>query len=647
MNRSRSVVARLAVSIFAALAPAGAPAALGALAAYGDRLLLTHDPNAANYRVATAVQSDGSFLVEWGREETYANGSRVLEVLAQAFDAEGTALGPAQQLASDAYGPVAMALPEGRYVAAYDGGQHNHNFNARVIDPRTGQVGPEFSLDDSVGAADFDVALRFVPTSDGFAALWTRRVTVGGSPPYGPASYAWEVHLRRFSSAGASLGFEQVVTQRAPWNEYWYAADIATLPDGGFCLAWLVPDRSALTAKVHVRHLDGSGAPAGPDVTASGNLVTNSFARIASHPDGSCTVLWPSYGVLAVRRFDVDGSLSPMIVPSGLLSVDDLDVDGRGHVLVEDASHLWTLDELGHPASAALAVATSRQVLSVDLDANDGGTAVFAWVGTDAVDYAYAGDVYVRRFRWTCVPDGQHLCLAANGRFALDAVWHTPDGNQGPATPAPLMSDTGGFWFFSPSNVELLAKVLDGRAVNDHFWVLWGGMTNLALDLHVTDTLTGATQTYTNPAGSFPSQADVNAFPGSASGAAWLPAPPAASVVGASTSAPCATNATSLCLHGRFQVALAWDDGAGHVGVGQTVPATEDSGYLWFFSAANIEMAVKVLDGTAVNGRYWVFAASLTNVRTTMTVTDTLTGAVRVYDKPAGEMRSFADTDAF
>jgi hypothetical protein len=56
--------------------------------------------------------------------------------------------------------------------------------------------------------------------------------------------------------------------------------------------------------------------------------------------------------------------------------------------------------------------------------------------------------------------------------------------------------------FFSASNVELLAKLLDGRAVNGNFWVLWGGMTNVGVTLRVTDTLRGSTRTYTNPVGS-------------------------------------------------------------------------------------------------------------------------------------------------
>jgi len=56
---------------------------------------------------------------------------------------------------------------------------------------------------------------------------------------------------------------------------------------------------------------------------------------------------------------------------------------------------------------------------------------------------------------------------------------------------------------------------------------------------------------------------------------------------------------------------------------------------------------VKVLDGRAVNGRYWVFYASLSDVAYTLTVTDRVTGQVKVYDNPAGRLASVADTEAF
>jgi hypothetical protein len=74
---------------------------------------------------------------------------------------------------------------------------------------------------------------------------------------------------------------------------------------------------------------------------------------------------------------------------------------------------------------------------------------------------------------------------------------------------------------------------------------------------------------------------------------------------------------------------------------------TPDTGAFWFFSANNLELAVKVVDGRAVNGRFWVFGGQLTDVEYTLTVTDTETGASWTHHNPAGTLASFADTSAF
>jgi hypothetical protein len=58
---------------------------------------------------------------------------------------------------------------------------------------------------------------------------------------------------------------------------------------------------------------------------------------------------------------------------------------------------------------------------------------------------------------------------------------------------------------------------------------------------------------------------------------------------------------------------------------------TSDTGYLWFFSSANVEVVIKVIDGCGSNGHYWVFAGGLTNVAATITVTDTETGMAKTY----------------
>lgn len=112
---------------------------------------------------------------------------------------------------------------------------------------------------------------------------------------------------------------------------------------------------------------------------------------------------------------------------------------------------------------------------------------------------------------------------------------------------------------------------------------------------------------------------------------------------------PCAASDVSLCLAGdRFRVEATWETRDGASGTARVVELTPDTGYLWFFDAANVEAVVKVLDGCPVNGRFWVFAGGLTNVRTVIRVTDTRTGQSRTYTNPQGAaFAPIQDTGAF
>lgn len=56
------------------------------------------------------------------------------------------------------------------------------------------------------------------------------------------------------------------------------------------------------------------------------------------------------------------------------------------------------------------------------------------------------------------------------------------------------------FWFFSSNNVEMVAKVVNGCAFNERYWIFAGGLTNVAVNITVTDTQTGISRTYANPA---------------------------------------------------------------------------------------------------------------------------------------------------
>jgi hypothetical protein len=116
----------------------------------------------------------------------------------------------------------------------------------------------------------------------------------------------------------------------------------------------------------------------------------------------------------------------------------------------------------------------------------------------------------------------------------------------------------------------------------------------------------------------------------------------------APTPAPrCSGTNTALCLAGRFMVTVDWRAPDGRTGKGQTLPFTWESGLFAFFNPDNAELLVKVLDGRGINGKWWVFYGSATNVFFSLTVTDTETGATRTYVNIQGTMASRADTEAF
>jgi len=69
-----------------------------------------------------------------------------------------------------------------------------------------------------------------------------------------------------------------------------------------------------------------------------------------------------------------------------------------------------------------------------------------------------------------------------------------------------LTAEAGYFWFFNPENIEVTVKLIDGHAVNNHYWLFLSGMTDLGLTVTVTNfgnCLDGQcpTKTYTNSPG--------------------------------------------------------------------------------------------------------------------------------------------------
>ena len=80
---------------------------------------------------------------------------------------------------------------------------------------------------------------------------------------------------------------------------------------------------------------------------------------------------------------------------------------------------------------------------------------------------------------------------ATAGGLAVDAAVGT----------VKLTGDTGYLFFFSPSNVEAVIKVLNACSVNNRYWVFAGGLTDVRTIVTVTDTQRNAVRTYINPQG--------------------------------------------------------------------------------------------------------------------------------------------------
>jgi hypothetical protein len=295
-------------------------------------------------------------------------------------------------------------------------------------------------------------------------------------------------------------------------------------------------------------------------------------------------------------------------------------------------------------------------------------------------------------FRKALVPrpcvDGRGAHCLNQGRFEVSVDWRTPQGDRGFGRRVDLTDDSGLFYFFEPSNLELIAKVLDACATPfQSYWVFSAGLTDVEYVMEVFDSETGRRRHYVNPlkTAALPVQ-DTSAFKACALGAgsplageseeSWaLPGwardalrarrgdpregaaaggtaagRTAAAAARSPRAGDCTPGPTTLCLGGgRFEVEAEWVTKSGNSGEGQSIELTDDTGAFWFFNAANVEILVKVLDACAsAFESFWVFAAGLTNVEVRLTVTDTQTGMVKVYDNPLDRpFQPIQDTRSF
>lgn len=98
-----------------------------------------------------------------------------------------------------------------------------------------------------------------------------------------------------------------------------------------------------------------------------------------------------------------------------------------------------------------------------------------------------------------CNENPKALCLG-DGRFRVRALFTTGSGQPEDANVVRLTGDSGYLWFFDRDNVEVIVKIVNACSPPfQRFWFFAAGLTNVRVDIEVTDTETGEIKTYVNP----------------------------------------------------------------------------------------------------------------------------------------------------
>jgi hypothetical protein len=427
------------------------------------------------------------------------------------------------------------------------------------------------------------------------------RIAVG---PGGGMVLVWsdelfQVRAQRLAADGQPVG--AVITVSAEIPDSNYLPDVAFLRSGDFVVVWHnyhVPffEPIFFDDPVMARLFAPDGTPRGAAFLVNSITASTTYARVAADPAGGFAVAWEnnSFPILQVRRFAADGT---PLGPQWSVSADLTGSAGSNRTplpLFSPAGELsvaWVNSSFSSPFDPpglfAQRFAADGSFLGPKIRLADGPA-------LDAPPYAVDDRQGHRLLVWGAPGAAADSPREIRARL-FDTAWQPAQPTLRVAQFTPRRSVNGGPYIIPPWPVA--------AASAGGFLVAWDSLPS--------------------------------------------PTAPAPQVTAQILASPCPEN--TLCLqNGRFQAAVAWrDPRSGETGTGKTIPLTSDTGAFWFFTSGNAELLVKVLDGRNNNGNWWVFFGALTDVEYDLTVTDTQTGAQKVYHNPPFTMASRADVDAF
>ena len=427
------------------------------------------------------------------------------------------------------------------------------------------------------------------------------------------------------------------------WSENGALVETATVFQGRFQFNHLRPENYYLTTELNNGYIDTvvGGALCFPGTNcdlSSGTVIQGRYA------EGDVLTF------SARRGADITGTVTS---PEGDSLDSDMQVwDATGRPVMNASSRNGVYSLVGLPQGDYYVAAEAylrHQELYPNIRCSEQGCDPFrGQLITVTEGRLVTGIDFELDSKQTCDP-ATDLCLG-NGRFRVTAQRLGTD--PGPASPELLTLDSGYFWFFDSDNVEVVVKVLDACGINDRFWIFAAGLTDLEVELTVTDLATGLDKVFTSTEGqAFPPILDTEGltgcdqvFPATSPTTKTVPTtPPSLGKL-----ADCTADNNSLCLtQDRFRVTSQWQSQDAS-GLGGAQAITADTGYFWFFDPDNLELVIKVLDACAINDKFWVFTSGLTEVGVELQVEDTTTGTTWDLETNLGDpFQPVFDTQAF
>ncbi|MEO8504563.1 MAG: hypothetical protein ABI609_11745 [Acidobacteriota bacterium] len=102
------------------------------------------------------------------------------------------------------------------------------------------------------------------------------------------------------------------------------------------------------------------------------------------------------------------------------------------------------------------------------------------------------------------------------GRFRARVISLGPDGRRSPARAVLGGGETSLFSTADRGAVDVAVRVVDGRAVNGHFWLAYGALTTAEVEIEIVDLATGNGRRFAKPVGSSGGALELEALSGSA-----------------------------------------------------------------------------------------------------------------------------------